>query len=172
MNDEEQRRFSDFVRSRTPVLIRVAYLLSGEQHAAEDLLQTALAKTAARWKHLRGADPEPYVRKVMYREQVSRWRKGWHREVPVQAPPEQTFTDPSGTTDLRLAMQQALLRLPPAQRLVIVLRYYEDLTETQVAEALGCSVGTVRSRTGRAIERLRAAIPQLDHEQVLSGGRP
>jgi len=172
MDDDDLQRFSDFVRSRTPVLIRVAYLLCGEQHAAEDLLQTALAKTAAKWKQLRAADPEPYVRKVMYREQVSRWRKGWHREVPVQAPPEQASSDPSATSDLRLAMQQALLRLPPRQRLVIVLRYYEDLTETQVAEALGCSVGTVRSRTGRAIDKLRAAMPELDHEGVLSGGRP
>jgi RNA polymerase sigma-70 factor (sigma-E family) len=161
--DEEARsRFGEFVEVRTPALIRLAYLLTGNQHAAEDLLQTALAKTAARWKGLQNADPEGYIRQVMYREQVTWWRRlGRRREVSVQEPPDVGYPDPSPHSDLRLLMREALLRLPPAQRLVIVLRYYEDHTETQVAEALGCSVGTVRSRTHRAVSRLRVLLPEL-----------
>jgi RNA polymerase sigma-70 factor (sigma-E family) len=164
VDQEARQRFSDFVEARTTALIRLAYVLAGDQHSAEDLPQTALAKTAARWGQLRHADPEAYVRQVMYREQVSRWRQ-WTRwrEVPVGRPPEVELADPSGYTDLRLAMRAALMRLPPAQRIVIVLRYFEDLTETQAAEALGVSVGTIRSRTHRAVDRMRSLIPDLGH---------
>jgi len=164
VDEGSRQQFGDFVAARTGALIRLAYVLAGDQHGAEDLLQTALAKTAARWKQLRHADPEAYVRQVMYREQVSRWRR-WarRREVPMSQPPEVSTADPSGHTDLRLAMRAALLRLPPAQRLVIVLRYFEDLSETQVAEAIGVSVGTVRSRTHRAVDRLRTLMPELGH---------
>jgi RNA polymerase sigma-70 factor (sigma-E family) len=162
MDEEARRRFGEFVEGRTPALIRLAYLLTGNQHAAEDLLQTALAKTAAKWKGLQNADPEGYVRQVMYREQINWWRRlSRRREVSVQEPPDVGYPDPSAHSDLRLLMRAALLRLPPAQRLVIVLRYYEDHTETQVADALGCSVGTVRSRTHRAVSRLRGLLPEL-----------
>jgi RNA polymerase sigma-70 factor (sigma-E family) len=163
MDDEARTRFGEFVASRTPSLIRVAYLLTGDQHAAEDLLQNALARTAARWGRLRHDDPEAYIRTVLYREQVSFWRRrGRRREVAVSAPPDPGYPDPSPYTDLRLSMRQALLRLPPDQRAVLVLRYYEDLTETQVAGILECSVGTVRSRTHRAVTRLRALLPEAD----------
>jgi RNA polymerase sigma-70 factor (sigma-E family) len=156
MDDEARRQFGDFVADRAPALIRVAYLLSGDQHAAEDLLQSALVKTATRWQTLRHADPEGYIRTVMYREQVSRWRRtARRREVAVDAPVEAVMADQSRHVDLRLAMRTQLLRLPPAQRAVLVLRFFEDLTETQAADVLGCSVGTVRSRTHRAVNRLR-----------------
>lgn len=161
MDDEARARFGEFVASRTPSLISLAYLLTGDQHAAEDLLQTAYARTAARWHRLRHDDPEGYVRTVLYREQVSFWRRrGRRREVAVPVPPERGYADHGPYADLRLSMRQALLRLSPDQRAVIVLRYYEDLTETQVAEILGCSVGTVRSRTHRAVTRLRALLPE------------
>jgi RNA polymerase sigma-70 factor (sigma-E family) len=164
VDEDARQQFGDFVAARTPALTRLAYLLVGDQHGAEDLLQTALTKTAARWGRLRHADPEVYVRQVMYHEQVSRWRRrARRREVAVSQPPEAICADPTGHADLRLAMRTALLRLPPAQRLVIVLRYYEDLTETQVAEAIGVSVGTVRSRTHRAVQRLRNLMPELGH---------
>src|SRR5262249_54481813 len=116
--------------------------LTGNQHGAEDLLQTALMKTAARWRQIRDEDPEAYVRTVLYREQISWWRRrGRHREVAVDPPPDIGYADPSSHTDLRLAMRAALLRLPPAQRAILVLRYYDDLSEKQVADILGCSVG-------------------------------
>jgi RNA polymerase sigma-70 factor (sigma-E family) len=160
MDDEARARFADFVTARTRVLIRVAYMLTGDQHAAEDLLQSALTKTAARWRTLRHEDPEGYVRTVMYREQVSWWRRlGRHREMAVDPPPDRVAADTSGNTDLRLSVREALLRLPPAQRAVLVLRFFEDLTETQAADVLGCSVGTVRSRTHRALARLRELLP-------------
>jgi RNA polymerase sigma-70 factor (sigma-E family) len=142
--------------------MRLAYLLAGNQHAAEDLLQTALMKTAAHWSSLRHADPEGYVRTVLYREQISWWRRwGRRRESAVATPLEVPYADPSADTDLRLAMRRALLQLPPHQRAVLVLRYFEDRTESQVAEVLECSIGTVRSRTHRAITRLRAVMPEF-----------
>jgi RNA polymerase sigma-70 factor (sigma-E family) len=151
-----RRQFGEFVADRTPTLIRVAYLLCGDQDAAEDLVQSALVKTAARWSSLRHADPEGYIRTVMYREQISRWRRSARqREHLLQAPGDGVAADQSRQVDLRLAMRTYLLRLPPAHRAVLVLRFFEDLTETQAAEVLGCSVGTVRSRTHRAVARLR-----------------
>lgn len=166
MDDEAKARFGEFAASRTPALIRVAYLLTGDQHAAEDLVQSALAKTLARWSSLRHDDPEGYIRAVMYREQVSRWRRP-RRETLVGAPVDRAYPDPAHQIDLRVSMRQALLELSPAHRTMIVLRYFEDLTETQVASALGCSIGSVRSRTHRAVSRLRELMPANDLTEVL-----
>jgi RNA polymerase sigma-70 factor (sigma-E family) len=163
MDDEARALFGEFAQTRTPALIRVAYLLTGDQHAAEDLVQSALAKTFARWHAVRHDDPEGYVRTVMYREQVSWWRRRRRqRETPPTWATPERGPDPTEHAGLRLAMREALLKLPAPQRTVVVLRYYEDLTETQVAEALGCSIGTVRSRTHRAISRLRETLPALE----------
>jgi RNA polymerase sigma-70 factor (sigma-E family) len=167
VDDEAKQQLSEFVAQRTPALMRAAYLLTGNQHAAEDLLQTALAKTARRWRDIRHEDPEAYIRTVMYREQVSWWRR--RRDTLVDPFPEAAYADPARDTDLRLAMWQAMRHLPLAQRTVLVLRYYEDLTETQTAEVLGCSVGTVRSRTHRAVGRLRESLPMLTELAQSSG---
>jgi RNA polymerase sigma-70 factor (sigma-E family) len=168
VDEDAKARFGEFVAARTHALMRLAYLLTGDRHAAEDLLQSALAKTAAKWRSLRHEDPEAYVRTVMLREQVSRWRRlRRYRETPVADALEVAGPDPNDQTALRLAMRGALLRLPPAHRAVLVLRYYEDLDEAQVAAALGCSVGTVRSRTHRAVARLRKMLPELDQAGVL-----
>lgn len=167
MDEDDRARLAEFVTSRTPALMRVAYLLTGDRHAAEDLFQSALARTIPRWRALRHADPEGYLRTVMYREQVSWWRRlGRRRETALTGADETVQPDPSGGTDVRLAMRSALRLLPPAQRTVLVLRYYEDLTETQVAEALGCTVGTVRSRTHRAVTRLRQLLPDVELLEV------
>jgi RNA polymerase sigma-70 factor (sigma-E family) len=156
VDEHARRQFGAFVADRAPALIRVAYLLcGGDQHAAEDLVQNALVKTAARWPTLRHEDPEGYIRTVMYREQVSRWRRSARGRELLVEPPREVLADQSAHVDLRLAMRAHLLRLPPAQRAVLVLRFFEDLTETQAAQVLGCSVGTVRSRTHRAVSRLR-----------------
>ncbi|QGN49010.1 SigE family RNA polymerase sigma factor [Micromonospora sp. WMMD558] len=167
MDEDDRARLAEFVASRTPALMRVAYLLTGDRHAAEDLFQSALARTIPKWRTLRHADPEGYLRTVMYREQVSWWRRlRRRREIALTGADEAVQQDPSGGTDVRLAMRAALRHLPPAQRTVVVLRYYEDLTETQVAEALGCTVGTVRSRTHRAVSRLRQLLPDVELLEV------
>ncbi|MEV5576404.1 SigE family RNA polymerase sigma factor [Spirillospora sp. NPDC052269] len=165
MNQEARDSFTEFVEARSPALIRTAYALTGDQHEAEELLQNALAKTAARWRHVHGA-PEAYVRRAMYNERVGRWRRRG-RETSVASPPEALQQDSSGEVEQRLALRAALAALPARKRAVLVLRYFEDLSETEVAQIMGCSVGTVRSQTHRALERLRGLAPQLD----LTGGR-
>ena len=160
--NEDQRRFRDFVVARTPTLMRIAYLLTGNQHDAEDLLQTALTRTAARLFWIRHTDPEAYVRKILYRERISVWRRVRRREVLAWSPPDAAVVaDPGHAADVRLTVREALLRLTPRQRAVLVLRYFEDLPEAEVAEILGCSVGTVRSQVDRAKIRLRSIAPEL-----------
>ncbi|MER6287325.1 SigE family RNA polymerase sigma factor [Streptomyces sviceus] len=166
MNAEGLESFRDFVDSRSSALLKTAVLLcGGDQHAGEDLLQNALVKTAGRWQKI--DEPEAYVRQVLYRQQVSRWRLKWpRREVSVAEPPEPPGTgepgpDTAAAAELRLVMRQALSRLTARQRTVLVLRYFEDLPEADVARLLGCSVGTVRSTTHRSLARLRQLAPEL-----------
>ncbi|GIH20591.1 SigE family RNA polymerase sigma factor [Rugosimonospora africana] len=162
MNGEERQKFREFVAARTPALMRTAYLLAGNQHDAEDLLQNALTRTAARFSSIRHTDPEAYVRRVMYREQISWWRRFTRRrESPTHPMPDRPAADPSTGTDLRVVVGEALRQLTPRQRTVLVLRYFEDLPEQQVAELMNCSVGTVRSQTARAMARFRAVAPEL-----------
>lgn len=161
MDDELRREFTEFVTARTPSLLRLAYVLTNDQFAAEDLLQNALSRSAVRWRHIRQS-PEAYVRKAMYHEQISRWRSPrWGRESVQAGLPEATGADPAGEVDLKLAVSHALRLLTPHQRAVVVLRYFEDLPEAEVARVLGCGVGTVRSQNARALARLRAAGPTL-----------
>ncbi|WP_431931978.1 SigE family RNA polymerase sigma factor [Nonomuraea jabiensis] len=158
MHPDQQRDFTEFVATRSDSLIRLAYVLTNDQHAAEDLLQTALAKTAGHWRRIRD-NPEAYVRRVMYHEQVGRWRSPrWGRERVVQAPPDRATGDRTGEVDTRLTLDQALRALPARKRAVLVLRYYEDLPESEVAKIMGCSVGTVRSQTHQAVARLRELV--------------
>jgi RNA polymerase sigma-70 factor (sigma-E family) len=158
VDDSARREFAGFAATRSSALIRVAYMLTGDQHAAEDLLQTALTKAAARWGRIH-TSPEAYVRQVMYREQVSWWRRrARHREIPMADLPDQAAAVPDISAETRLSLQQALRALPAGKRAVLVLRYFDDLPEAQVASILGCSVGTVRSQTHKAITQLRAAL--------------
>ncbi|MFF5264658.1 SigE family RNA polymerase sigma factor [Actinomadura viridis] len=159
MNAEARESFARFVAERSGSLMRLAYVLSGDQHAAEDLLQSVLARTAARWRHIR-QDPEGYARRAMYNEQINRWRRR-ARESVVAVVPDRGVGDRSEEVELRLALERALLALPPRKRVVLVLRYFEDLPEAQVAHILGCSVGTVRSQAHKAIARLREMVPEL-----------
>lgn len=162
MNAQGQENFREFVANRSPALLRTATLLSGgDVHAAEDLLQNALIKAAGRWSRIE--EPEPYVRQILYRQQISRWRlRRRHREVSVADPPDvASGGDHGGQTDLRLVMRRALARLTARQRTVLVLRYFEDLPEAEVARLLGCSVGTVRSTTHRSLAKLRGLAPEL-----------
>ncbi|MEU6349411.1 SigE family RNA polymerase sigma factor [Streptomyces sp. NPDC047072] len=166
MNAEGLESFREFVDSRSSALLRTAVLLcGGDRHAGEDLLQNALVRAAGRWQRI--DEPEAYVRRILYRQQVSRWRLKWpRREVSVAEPPDPAETgappaDTAAAADLRLVMRQALSRLTARQRTVLVLRYFEDLPEADVARILGCSVGTVRSTTHRSLARLRSLAPEL-----------
>lgn len=142
--------FEAFVVARRHALLRTAYLLTGNHHDAEDLVQSALVKVVPKWSRIQDR-PEPYVRQVLARESVNRWRRRRWREVPTDAVPEVVHHD---STD-RIALLEDLRRLSPRQRAVLVLRYFDDLTEADTAEALGISVGTVKSHSRDALARLR-----------------
>ncbi|MEH0937296.1 SigE family RNA polymerase sigma factor [Micromonospora psammae] len=147
-----------FVEVHQHRLLRAAYLVCGNRHQAEDLLQDALLKLALRWPEVRHRDPAAYVRAILYRDAVSWWRRRRRERLSAQ-PPEQAAHDRDGA--LRLTMHDALGQLPPRQRAVLVLRYYEDLTEAATAEALGVTVGTVKSQCHAALRRLREVAPDL-----------
>jgi RNA polymerase sigma-70 factor (sigma-E family) len=174
MDAADQPRLELFVLTRTPALLRAAYLLTGDQATAEDLVQAALVKVAPRWSRvIAGGDPEAYVRTILYREHVSAWRRHRGREVLTD---DGTLPDArvSGPTDADIVVQRVSLaalldQLPRRQRAVVVLRYYEDLSETAAALVLGCSVGTIRSQTAKALARLRVLAPVLEDSIV---GRP
>ncbi|MFE9430175.1 SigE family RNA polymerase sigma factor [Streptomyces sp. NBC_01281] len=162
MDAAAQESFKEFVASRSSALLKTAVLLSGgDRHTAEDLLQNALIKVAGHWNRVE--EPEAYVRRVLYRQQISRWRLKWpRRELSVAETPEAgTGADTASAAELRLVMRGALARLTARQRTVLVLRYFEDLPEADVARILGCSVGTVRSTTHRSLARLRTLAPEL-----------
>jgi RNA polymerase sigma-70 factor (sigma-E family) len=161
MNEDRYPGFQEFVRARTPALSRTAYLLTGDHHLAEDLLQAALANVARRWRQIRQDNPEGYVRRTMYHLQVSWWRRRRVPERLAATPPEQLGVDPYQGTVLRISLEMALAQLTARQRAVLVLRFYEDLTEAQVAQALSCSVGTVKRHAHDALARLRRIAPHL-----------
>ncbi|MCX4548292.1 SigE family RNA polymerase sigma factor [Streptomyces sp. NBC_01387] len=162
MDATDQESFRKFVANRSTALLRTAVLLSGgDRHAGEDLLQNALVKAAGRWHRI--DEPEAYVRQILYRQQVSRWRlKGRRKELTVAEPPDRDGSaDAAGAAELRLVMRDALARLTARQRTVLVLRYFEDLPEADVARLLGCTVGTVRSTAHRSLAKLRTLAPEL-----------
>ena len=154
--------FEEFVAARSISLGRVAYLLTGHRHDAEDLLQTALIKVAMRWNRVE--EPEAYVRRVLYTQAVSRWRlRGRKPEVLTDQPLDEGGVEGGVESDweTRVVLDQALRGLTPKQRAVLVLRFYEDMSESQTAAMLECSVGTVKSQTRHALERLRVMSPHL-----------
>ncbi|CAM3637661.1 SigE family RNA polymerase sigma factor [Nocardioides zeicaulis] len=159
----DQPAFDAFVRRSSDRLLRTAYLLCGDRGHAEDLVQTALLRTARRWPSARTA-PEAYARRVVVNLAKDRWRSQGRR--PGEAPLEADVAVPvrDGVAD-RDELLRAARQLPPGQRAVLVLRYFDDLSVADTAAALGCSTGTVKSQTARALERLRAA---LTTEQELS----
>jgi RNA polymerase sigma-70 factor (sigma-E family) len=163
--------FDEFVVTRSSRLLRTAFLLTRDWALAEDLLQTALAKSWFAWGRL-DDDPEPYVRKVLINTYASWWRRRWRGETPSESLPEAPAhgPDPTAQIDDRDQLWQALGRLPRRQQAVVVLRYFEDLTEAQTADALGVSTGTVKSQTSKALARLRLD-PDLAAHPILNGGR-
>lgn len=152
--------FTEFVAARSPALFRTAYLIVGDHGLAQDLVQEALTKTYVAWPRLREVGKaEAYTRKAITTTYISWWRrKAWRAERPRDDVPESGPTTQrehgSDVVD-RTWVWQELQALPPRQRTAIVLRYYEDLTEAQTAEAMGCAVGTVKSQVAQGIKRLR-----------------
>ncbi|MEW9550267.1 SigE family RNA polymerase sigma factor [Nonomuraea sp. NPDC050783] len=152
--------FREFVLARQQALVRTAYLLVGDPHLAEDLLQSVLANVVGQWpKLVRDGNPEAYTRRALVNQYIS-WRRRPRPESPSATLPEHGFSPVEAALD-RLVLRRALARLTRKQRAVIVLRYWEDLTEAQTAEVLGCSVGTVKSQTHHALARLRTLAPEL-----------
>jgi RNA polymerase sigma-70 factor (sigma-E family) len=160
----DEDSFREFVAVRLKRLSRVAFLLTGDHHAAEDLLQVALIRLAAKWSQLRrDGNPDAYLRKILHHEHISIWRRSRHLrdEKTFAEVPDQPLADGAEDVVRRMMVRQALARLTPRQRSVIVLRFFEDLSEADTAEALGCSPGTVKSQTSHALQRLRQLAPEL-----------
>lgn len=160
MRAAEEEDFREFMQSRWPQLVRLAFGLTGDRGHAEDLAQTALAKAYAAWpKVSRAADPDPYVRRILVNSHNRRFRKRRVGEADGSQLPEIPLPDPAGdlaeSAGVRTDLLAALGQLPPRQRAVVVLRYWFDLTETQAAEVLQCSVGNVKSQSSRALAKLR-----------------
>lgn len=152
---EPESTFANFVALRYGDLLRTAYLLTGSHHAAEDLVQASLLKALPRWDGI--AEPMTYLRRVMVNQRVSWWRR-LRRELVRPAVPDSVAPDDVGTATDRAVILAALAGLPPRMRAVLVLRYWEDLTEVQTAAVLGCSVGTVKAQASRGLARLRSIL--------------
>ena len=157
--EQDVTAYADLVTARSAALYRTAYLVMGDHQLAQDLLQEALVKTYVAWPRLRDpARAEAYVRRVIVTTSVSWRRRRSFSERPVEVLPERGVavdTDRLATQDVLWAHLRAL---PPRQRTALVLRYYEDLTEVQTAELMGCSVGTVKSQVSAALAKLRERI--------------
>ncbi len=153
--------FSAYMAARQPSLLRTAYLLTGERAQAEDLVQTAFAKLYLSWDRIRDRESlDGYVRRILVNEHNSLWRRPWRRsERPSETLPDspvvEQYDDGHGA-----AVWSFVQTLPPKQRAVIVLRYYEDLSEAEIATVLGISSGTVKSQASRALAGLRQRAPR------------
>ena len=153
--------FSAWMVARQPALLRTAYLLTGDHHSAEDLVQLTLAKVYLSWDKVQRREViDGYARRILINENNSIWRRAWKKrevtidQVPERAPFHDTYDEGQGSV-----LWDFVQTLPKKQRAVIVLRYYEELSEAETADVLGISVGTVKSQASRALASLRAAAP-------------
>ena len=155
--DERDREFVEFARTRGPALRRMAYLLCADWHRAEDLVQSTLIKLFEAWPRVRpDGTVDAYVRRILVRTAIDESRRFWSREQPAERLPELPTEDKS--TDSAMDVRCALAALPPRQRAVVVLRYWEDLPVDEVARLLGCRPGTVKSQAVKALASLRQAL--------------
>ena len=160
--------FSGFVAARSGALLRTAFLLTGDWASAEDLLQVSLAKSWRSWSRMSDR-PDAYVRKIIINTYVSWRRRRWQGETPTSELPEVAVGDRTDEVNDREALWLALCRLPRRQRAVVVLRYFDDLTEAETAVLLGIRVGTVKSQCSKALAALRVdpgLQPDLDRGEV------
>jgi RNA polymerase sigma-70 factor (sigma-E family) len=156
----DEASFTAWAVARQHALMRTAYLLCGDWQRAEDLLQDALTKVALRWNRLEHGQPEAYARTILARDNISWWRRRG-REVVVEAPPEPQAGNDMVASERRMLVTAALNHLTAKQRAILVLRFYEDQSVPQTAQALGISEGTVKSQTHAALARLRSHAPEL-----------
>lgn len=149
--------FEEYVAARGAGLVRFTTLLTGDVHRAEDLVQDALAKAYLRWGRIRRADnPDVYLRRLLVNASRSWWRRRSNRELPVDRSPERAVPGDLSTESAdRDEVRRLIARLPHRQRAVLVLRYFEDLDDTAIADILGCGAGTVRTHAMRALHQLR-----------------
>ena len=162
--------FADFVRARWGSLYRLAYLLAASPTGAEDLLQTTLEKAYVNWRRIGQMEyPEAYVRRMLANTLVSSRRRHWNRERPTDALPEVAGDSAEMPVLDRSLLWPLVCALPDRQRAVIVLRYYEDLSEAQIAEALGCARGTVKSQASAGIAALRRAAAAAGVGEAVEG---
>ncbi|GAA3264949.1 MULTISPECIES: SigE family RNA polymerase sigma factor [Streptomyces] len=175
-NSGSARDFETFVGACGPRLLRMAWLLTGDAHQAEDLLQTALAKVWPKWSRIAEEHPEAYVRKTLVTTHASWWRRRWRGEVPHGELPDQPSAggDPFAAVDLEQSLAAAVRSLPRRQRAVLVLRYLEDLSVEETAQIMGCRPGTVKSQSVKALRTLRTALgdQHLDADGTESGSVP
>lgn len=154
--------FVEFVRRRGDHHLRTAVLLTGDWHAAEDLVQTGLSKLHRVWHRLDIVqEPDAYLRRIIINTHRSWWRSRWRREIPRAVLPD--IPDPRDSSEIKAVAQvvrDALMRLPARQRTALVLRFFEDLSEAETAELMGCSTGTVKTHTHRGLRAMRRLIPQ------------
>jgi RNA polymerase sigma-70 factor (sigma-E family) len=160
--------FESWLVAREPALQRTALLLTGDPHGAQDLVQNTLAKLYLAWGRIDHRERiDAYARRVLVNEHRSAWRRAWRRhEVTTDEPPDARAVAPEHDDGAHDAVWAFVATLPPRQRAVIVLRYYEDLTEAETADLLGISVGTVKSQAHKALASLRATVgdhPTIDH---------
>lgn len=171
MAARDRAAFAEFVAARSGALHRAAYLIVGDVGLAQDLVQEALTKTYVAWPRLRDpGNAEAYTRKAITTTAIS-WfrRKSWYGERPAEVVPDRADAGHADAVAVRTTLMQALAQLPPRQRAVVVLRYYEDLTEAQTAAMLGCAVGTVKSQASAALSKLRDLMgDQLDLTELIS----
>lgn len=153
----DEAGFTAWVEGAERQLLRSAYLLTGDLHRAEDLIQDALVKVAVRWRRLADGNPTAYARTIVVRDHISAMRK--RREVPVSEVAGESAA--SSDPEAEMVVRRALARLTPAQRAVLVLRHFDDLTERETADVLGVSIGTVKSQNSAALARLRTGAPEL-----------
>jgi RNA polymerase sigma-70 factor (sigma-E family) len=160
--------FDDYVRASSRRLLRLAFLLTGDHHDAEDLLQTAYAKALPRWHKIGGiGNPDAYLRRVMVNTNISWWRRRRGREVlegdVLEPEPRGGETDFDQHIVLQDGVLRALRSLPPRQRTVVVLRYYCDVSEAETASIMGVSIGTVKSQASRAVASLRTTLERTGY---------
>jgi RNA polymerase sigma-70 factor (sigma-E family) len=159
--------FESYVAVRRAHLRRTAYLLTGDWHRAEDVVQDTLTKLFVHWSRAQRADDlDAYVRRMLVNSFLSDRRRPWRRERSTDVLPEASYSDPSGGSDERDELRRALTALGASQRAVIVLRYWDDLSIEQTADALGCSTGNVKSQSARGLAHLRAALGRTDENDT------
>lgn len=156
---DREAELREFVAARGAALSRAAFLLTGNHQAAEDLVQDTYVVLVRRWQKTGALDPEAYVRRILFSRFIDNWRRQRLRELPSAWLPDTEDRDEFDPAADRLTLREALIRLTPRQRAVLVLRFYDDLTESQAAEVLGVSVNTVKSQTRVALRRLRELAP-------------